>query len=61
MTLPKTGIKEDILSHIGKAFSETPADFVVHPGKRCSQRNVEVYLRVLGTNTIVVYCCSMQV
>lgn len=32
MTLPKTGIKEEVLTHIGKMFSETPADFVVHPG-----------------------------
>lgn len=33
MVLPKTGVKEDILQHIGTVFSSPPpGDFVIHPG-----------------------------
>ena len=34
MVLPKTGVKEEVLSHIGTMFSTPPPDdFVIHGGE----------------------------
>lgn len=36
MVLPKTGVKEEVLAHVGEVFSSPPpGDFVIHGGK-CS-------------------------
>ncbi|XP_052262129.1 2-oxoglutarate dehydrogenase complex component E1-like isoform X3 [Dreissena polymorpha] len=44
MVLPKTGVKEDILQHIGSVFSSPPpGDFVIHPGlKRILKARMEM-------------------
>ena len=34
MRLPKTGVKEDVLDHIGQTFgSPPPGDFTIHAGR----------------------------
>ncbi|KAH9498408.1 hypothetical protein Btru_008193 [Bulinus truncatus] len=43
MVLPKTGISEDVLKHIGTVFSTPPEDFVIHGGlKRVLKARAEM-------------------
>ena len=46
MVLPKTGVDEEVLKHVGTVFSSPPpGDFVIHGGKITV--NISIYITVL--------------